>query len=89
MAWALALIIVSTVAIRQIAARRYGTCVNRDAVISTINAFVIGAGLLAVGIVFLVNGHHAAAAGFAVGGIGFIARGVSLLRLQRAPDFEG
>ncbi len=86
--WALASIVVTTVAIREIAKRRYATCANRDAVVSTINAFVIGAGVLSVAIVFLVNGENAAAAAFAAGGIGFIARGISLLWRQRAPNFE-
>jgi hypothetical protein len=87
-AWALASIIVMTVAIRWIAARRYATCSNRDAVVSTINAFVIGAGVLAIAIVVVVNGENAAAAAVAAVGIGFTARGVRLLRLQRAPSFE-
>ncbi len=88
MAWALALIVVATAAIRQIAARHYATCANRDAVVSTINAFVIAAGVLAAGIVFLVNGENAVAAVFAAGGIGLIARGVILLRRQQAPNLE-
>jgi hypothetical protein len=83
-AWALASIAVITVAVRWVAARRYASCSNRDAVVSTINAFVIGAGVLAASIVFLVNGEAAAAAAFAAGGLGLIAWGVSLLRLQRA-----
>jgi hypothetical protein len=61
---------------------------NRDAVVSTINAFVIGAGVLAIAIVVVVNGENAAAAAVAAVGIGFTARGVRLLRLQRAPSFE-
>lgn len=88
MAWVLALIVVCTVGLRELAVYRFGGRRSSEAVVPLINTVAIGAGSTAAAVLFWVQGFRHTAVLCLLAGLSFLTFGAHVVRRVRARPFD-